>query len=189
MWPLDRPEYIVIIGIVLGVIIGGLWTASGRKELLFGLVAVALFTTIWLVVERLVVTDQEAIRATLYEIARDVQSNDVQRVTRHVAKSNQSLVTRAKNELPNYDFEECRVTKVHLTDVDAGAEPRSAVVEFNVVATGTFRQGSIEISDTVPRWIQLQMVREEDGKWRVQNYRHDAPQQFLFGQPLSDYDR
>jgi hypothetical protein len=189
MWPLDQPLYIVIIGIVLGVIVGGAWTASGRKELLAALVAVAVFTTIWLVVERMVVTDQEAIRATLLEIARDVQSNDVQRVLKHVAKANPKIAADAQKELPNYDFDECRVTKVHVVDVDASAEPRSAVVEFNVVASGTFRQGSLEVSDTVPRWIQLQMVREDDGKWRVQSYRHESPQLFLFGQPLSEYER
>ncbi len=189
MWPLDQPLYIVIIGIVLVVIVGGAWTASGRKEWLAALVAVAVFTTIWLVVERMVVTDQEAIRATLLEIARDVQSNDVQRVVKHVAKANPSLTTRAQNELPNYDFDECRVTKVELIDVDASAEPRSAKVEFNVIASGTFRAPGVEVSQKVPRWIQLHMVREDDGKWRVQDYQHKPPVAMFLGQPLSEYER
>jgi hypothetical protein len=30
------------------------------------------------------------------------------------------------------------------------------------------------------------MVREPDGKWRVQNYDHRQPQQFLLGEPLDD---
>jgi hypothetical protein len=189
MWPFDQPLYIVVIGIVLGVIVGALWTASGRQEWLYALGAVVAFTLVWLLVERLVVTDREAIRATLLEIARDVQSNDVERVVKHVAKANPELVARAQGEMPNYKFSECRITKVHLTDIDASTEPRSAVVEFNVVATGTFRQGSIEITDTVPRWVKLQFVREEDGQWRVQNYDHAPPQQFLFGQPLDELER
>jgi hypothetical protein len=189
MWPLDQPLYIVLIGIVLGVIVAGLWTASGRQELLYALGSVVAFTLVWLLVERLVVTDREAIGATLVELARDVQSNDIQRVTQHIAKANPSLSTRAQTEMPNYQFTECRVTKVHLTDIDASAEPRSAVVEFDVIADGTFRQAGFEVSQKVPRWVRLHMVREEDGQWRVQDYRHAPPQQFMFGQPLEDLER
>jgi hypothetical protein len=90
--------------------------------------------------------------------------------------------------MPNYKFTECRVTKVHKTDVDAASEPRSAIVKFNIVASGTFRQGSLEWSDTVPRWIQLHLVKEEDGRWRVQDYDHKPAQQFMFGQPLDELD-
>ncbi len=189
MWPFDQPLYIVVTGIVLGVIVGGLWTASGRKEMLYALGGVVALTVIWLIVERLVVTDREAIRATLGQIARDVQDNDLNRLMGHIAKGNPSLAQKARAEMPNYKFTECRVTKVHETDVDAGSEPRSAIVEFNVLASGTFRQGSLEVSDTVPRWVRLQMVREEDGRWRVQDYEHGPPQTFMFGQPIDELER
>ena len=91
--------------------------------------------------------------------------------------------------MPNYKFTECRVTKIHSTDIDASSEPRSAKVQFNVVASGTFRQGGMELSDTVPRWVELHLVKEQDGRWRVQDYDHRPPQQFLFGQPLDDIER
>jgi len=186
MWPFDSPLYIVLTGLVLGLVVGGLWTASGRKELLYALGAVVAFTVAWLIVERLVVTDREEVRDTLAEIARDVQSNDLNRLVGHIAKGSPSLAQRARAEMPNYKFTECRVTKVHHIDVDASAEPRSAIVQFNVVASGTFKQGTLEISDTVPRWVQLQMVREEDGHWRVQDYKHRQPAAFLMGVPLEE---
>ena len=189
MWLFDSPIYIVLIGIVLGVFVGVAWTASGRQELLYALGAVVVLTVIMLIVERIVITDREAIRATLAEIARDVQANDVQRVLGHIAKSNPSLVQRAQNEMPNYDFTECRVTKIHKTDVDTSAEPYSAIVQFNVVVSGTFSQNGFEASGTYPRWIELKMVREADGKWRVEDYRHEAPQQFMLGEPIYDSDR
>ncbi|HYM86212.1 MAG TPA: hypothetical protein VET30_05690 [Pseudoxanthomonas sp.] len=189
MWLFDQPLYIVIIGIVLGILVGGAWTASGRKELLYALGGVVGLTIVLMIIERLVITDAEAIRITLNEIARDVQNNNLKRLVGHISKANPSLVQRAEAEMPNYKFSECRVTKVHQTDVDADSEPRSAVVTFNVVASGTFRQAGLEVSDTVPRWVQLHMVREEDGRWRVQNYKHAPPQQFLFGQPLDEMGR
>jgi hypothetical protein len=144
---------------------------------------VGVLTVVMLIVERYVVTDQEAIRATLAEIARDVETNDPRKVTRHIASSNQPLVQRAQTEMPNYQFNDCRVTEVHKIDVDAGAEPRSAMVEFNVSVEGTFKQAGMEVSGTYPRWVRLHMVREDDGRWTVQNYEHDVPASFLFEQP------
>ena len=185
-WLFDKPIYIVVIGAVLAVLVGAAWSASGRKELLYALAAIAGLVIVGLIVERAVVTDSEAIRATLMEIARDVQSNNVQRVTSHIAASEGQLVQKAQSEMPNYRFTECRLTKIHKIDIHEAGESRTAIVEFNIVATGTFRQGSIEVSDTrVPRWIRLDMVREADGAWRVRDYHHEAPQQMMFEKPLS----
>ena len=189
MWLLEQPLYIVVMGIVLGILAGGCWTISNRKEFLYVLGAVVAFTVIALVVERLVVTDAEAIRSTLNEIARDVQSNDHQRLVEHISQANPSLAQEAAAVMPNYKFTECRVTKIHGTDVDASSEPRSAKVQFNVLVAGSFRQGGMEASGTYGRWVELHMVKEPDGRWRVQAYDHRPPQQFMFGQPLEEIER
>jgi hypothetical protein len=79
------------------------------------------------------------------------------------------------------------VTKVHEIDVNEKSEPRTAVVEFNVVASGTFRQGGLELADSsVPRWVRLHLVKFADGSWKVANYEHAAPQQMLFINPPED---
>jgi hypothetical protein len=179
-WILEQPVAVVILGIILGLGTGIAWTSTGRKEWLIGLAAIIAFTIVGLVVERLVVTDREAIEATLQEIARDVQSNNLQAVLRHVSTGNSELIRQASAEMPNYRFDECRVTKVQEIDIDSSAEPRSALVEFNVVASGSFRQGGVELSDQgIPRRILLQMVREKDGQWKVQRYAHGSPLESL----------
>jgi hypothetical protein len=159
------------------------WSATGRKELLYAMAAALALLIGGLVTERLVVTDGEAIRATLLQIARDVQSNDRKAVTRHIHSSAPDLKKRADAELPNYQFTECRVTKVHLIDVDSHAEPRSAIAEFNVIATATLRQPGFEVTDTVPQWVRLHMLREKVGRWTVAEYEHDAPQRMIMKQP------
>ncbi|MEX2174399.1 MAG: hypothetical protein WD872_08555 [Pirellulaceae bacterium] len=182
-WLFDQPIYIVLLGVLLAVLVGGAWTASGRKEFLYGLVGVAALTVALLVVERFVVTDNEAIRKTLVEIARAVQSNNLRRLVEHIDPKSTSVVQEAEAEMPNYSFTECRVTKIHKVDIDAASEPRSAVVEFNVVAAGTFSADGMKLTQRVPRWVRLQLVRSAEGEWLVQNYEHAAPQQFMLGQP------
>jgi hypothetical protein len=80
MWLFDSDSqiYVVLVGILLGVFVGGAWTASGRKEFLYVLGAIVGLTIAMLITERLIVTDRDALRATLNEIARDVQHNDAE---------------------------------------------------------------------------------------------------------------
>jgi ketosteroid isomerase-like protein len=184
---LEQPLAIVIVGVVLGLVAGTAWTSTGRKGWLVGLGLVVVLTIAGLIVERLVVTDREAIEATLAEIARDVQSNDLRAVLRHVSSNNPELQQKAEAEMPNYRFDECRVTKIFQLDIDASAEPRSALVEFNVIASGSFQQGGVELADRgVPRRVLLQMVREKDGRWRVQDYAHSSPLENLDADALTD---
>ncbi|HEX5106668.1 MAG TPA: hypothetical protein VFV87_22765 [Pirellulaceae bacterium] len=170
----EQPLVVVVLGIVLGLAAGTAWTSTGRKEWLIALAAIVVLTIAGLVIERGIVTDREAIEATLAQIARELQRNDQQAVLKHIATGATRIRQEAEAELPNYRFDECRVTKVHNVDIDDSAEPRSAIVEFNVMATGSFSHGGFEVSEqNVYRWIQLQMVREKDGQWRVQRYEHD----------------
>lgn len=187
-WIFDQPLYIVILGIVLGVLVGAVWTMTGRKEALFALAGVVVLTLVMLVVERWVVTDAEEIHSTLAEIARDVKANDMDALVRHIARSNPGLIDQAQAEIPNYKFTDCRVTKIHEIDIDSSAEPRSARVEFNVTVDGAFRYEGTELSGRFARWVQLQLVREADGQWRVENYRHADPTSFMMQPDIQRYE-
>jgi hypothetical protein len=183
-WLFEQPIVIVLIGFVVLLALGAAWSATGRKELLYALGVTLLLIFVGLVVEKLIITDREAIRATLLVIARDVQSNNIRAIVGHVHSSNPELKQKAEAELPNYRFTECRITKIHLINVDARSEPRSAIVEFNVIASGSFKEAGIELTDTaIPRWVKLHMGREKDGRWTVKQYEHAAPQQMLFERP------
>jgi len=180
-WLYEQPPIIVALGVAIILGLGAAWSASGRKELLFGIAAVLVLTIAGLIVERQVVTDREAIRGTVLQIARDVQSNNRQAVLRHIYSGAPDLKQKAGAELPNYQFTECRVTKIHRIDIDDSAEPRSAIVEFNVIAAGTFKPPGFpgEVTDTIPRWVRLQLLREKDGRWAIEGYDHDSPQRMI----------
>src|SRR6476661_1585024 len=182
-WLYEQPLIIVVLGVALLLGLGAAWSASGRKELLYSMAVVVVLLIAGLVIERLVVTDREAIRATLLQIARDVQSNDRRAVLRHVHFSATELKKKAEAELPNYHFTECRVTRINLIDIDRHAEPRSAMVELNIIISGEFKYAGLEATGTYPRWVKLHMLREKDGRWTVVEYDHDDPQRMIMKSP------
>jgi hypothetical protein len=57
------------------------------------------------------------------------------------------------------------------------------MVEFNVIASGTFKQPGFEVTDTIPRWVKLHLLRESDGRWTVAEYEHDNPQRMILNRP------
>jgi len=180
-WLFEQPLAIVILGVAAILVLGAAWSATGRRELAWAIGVAILLMAGGLVLERLVVTDREAIQQTLLAIARDVESNNHTAVLRHVYSGAPSLKQKAQAELPNYRFTECRITKIHEVQVNSAAQPRTAAVEFNVLASGSFKEGGFEVTDTaVPRWIRLHLVREADGRWAVEDYEHAPPQQMLF---------
>jgi uncharacterized membrane protein (Fun14 family) len=178
MWLFEQPLIIVGLGVGLILALGAAWTASGRKELLYALAAAVILLFAGLITERLVKTDKEQIRETLQEIARDVKANDHRKVMGHIHSSAASVKQQAQAELPKYKFTEFRITKIHTIDVDASAEPRSAMVELNMVGGGSFHEFGID-ADHVPRWVQLHLLRETDGRWTVADYKHDDPQRMI----------
>jgi low affinity Fe/Cu permease len=180
-WLFEQPVVVVLIGIALLIALGGGWSATGRKELLYAMGVTLLLIVAGLIVEKVVVTDREAIRAKLIEIARDLQHNDRSAVVAHVHSSRPELKQKAEAELPKYHFSECRITGIHLIEVNSKAEPRSSIVEFNLMARLSVKDGMIELADaSIPRWVKLQMAVEKDGTWKVQEYEHAEPQQMLF---------
>src|ERR1044072_7821242 len=115
-WLFEQPLLIVILGMIVVLGLGAAWSATGRTAFLYGVGAALLLMIAGLVVERLVVTDKEAIRQTLLIIAHDVKRNDRQAVLRHIHSSRDEIKRKAEAEMPRYHFTECRVTRIHLID-------------------------------------------------------------------------
>ena len=176
-WLFDRPVYVAILGLMLCVPIAIGWVMSGRKEMLYALaVAFALFVSL-LIIERVVVTDREALEATVVQIARDVQANDHQAVQGHIYFGSPQLKQKVQAELPNYKFIECRITSQPEIEVNTKDEPRSATVSFLAAAAGEFRYEGMNASASkeapIRRRIILKMRKEADGHWAVEDYDHE----------------
>jgi hypothetical protein len=179
-WLMQSPLAIVLIGALLCVVMAVAWVSTGRREPLYGLAALLGLTALLLVAERFVITDREAIEATLHVIAADVKSNNRPAVLGHIYSGAPELAQRARAEIGNYEFTECKVTRIDKIEVNTADQPRSAVAEFNVYVSGTFRVQGAAASGNYWRFVHLKLRKEADGRWRVEDYSHSEPTSFLF---------
>lgn len=179
MWILDNefnPFLLAFLGCVacLGAFVG--WIMSGRKEALYTAAGLFIFFVALIIVERLMISDREAIRETVVRIARDVEKNNREAVFAAIHPKATDILAQAQSEMPQYTFQECRVTRIEETVINATAKPKTAEVEFYVAAKGSFKEGGgIAIEGSVPRIVRLFLEQDAEGKWKVVNYSHRAP--------------
>ncbi len=83
-WILEEPTYIIILGVVLVLFLGFALLQTGYRFLLHALLGVIALTIGLLVLENLVQTDKEQVEAALETMARDVETNELDLILRHV---------------------------------------------------------------------------------------------------------
>ena len=184
-WLYESPVTIVLLGIAVMLALGVAWASSGRRELVWAILAWVGVVAAMLGIEHFVVTDREQIPITLKQIIQDVKSNDRQKLTRHIYSGAPTLKQKADTELPNYQFTMLRITHIHSVNVDEKAAPKSAIIEFNISAAGKFSAsglGELTIADDqqVLRYIKLNLRQEADGTWKVEDYSHADPTAFMY---------
>lgn len=170
-WILEEPIYILVLGIVMLVFLGFVLIQTGYRGVLHAMLGVAALTVGLLILERSVETRKEQIEAALHDMARDVQSNDLDAVYSHVYSGAPEVLADAKREFPRYTFHDVNIKSNMEVTFEQGHEPPKAFVTFNVVVD-VQRSGFRD--RRVPRFVRLTLIHEQ-GQWRVADYSHENP--------------
>ncbi len=178
MWILDNeynPFLLAFLGCVVSLFAFVVWISTGRKEALYAFSGLILLFVALIFAERVMISDREAIEATLIKIAQDLKANNREAVYAAIHPKVPSLRGQAQSELPQYTFEDCRVTQIIETTINADAKPKTAVTEFYVAAKGSFSQGGQTYTGDPRRIIKLNLEQDADGQWKIVDYTHRAP--------------
>jgi hypothetical protein len=173
-WIFEDPVPTIIVGGLTAAILGGGWIQTGRRWLLYLMVAAILVTVGLVIVERLVVTQREEVRATLFEIARLVAENEIDAAVDYAYSGSPEVRQMAIAELSRYHFHSVDIKRNLRIAVFPDHDPPRATADFNVVVSLDSRDGFVR-ERRIPRFLEVTMFREDDGRWRVSHYAHDAP--------------
>ena len=168
----QNPVYVVLGGFLLLVIIFYFWTQTRFSWLLYVMGTVLLAAIGLIVLERLIVTDEEAIKQTLAELSGNVERNDIEGSLAFFSPSMIDVQTRARNEMPSYHFQSCRITQ-YKEIADIGSSDQK-LVTFNVYVDVTAPSFHNFKGKTL-REVTLTLERDESGEWKIVDYAHRMP--------------
>ena len=121
---------------------------SGRGVFIYLAAACGALTVLGLVIESRVVTLREEIADTLDAIATDLESNDPDRILRHIATSRPGVRETAAQLLKEVSIDRVSVkNNLRIRPVE-NTEPEQLVADFNAVIIGTYqREGNFVAND------------------------------------------
>ncbi len=171
-WILEEPIYILILGVLTLTFLGFAYTQTGYRMLMHAMLAVVALTGGLLLLENMVETNTEQMEATLETIARDVETNDLERILSHVSSEATDTYDLAQREFPRYHFDRVNIKNNVEVFFDDDRAPTQAKVTFNVTVDVQHKATGADYH--VPRFVRVTLVKE-NGQWRVAEYTHDDP--------------
>ena len=174
-WLLENPLAVLVLGGITALVFGAIWLQSGRKLELYIMLAILAVVVGVLVVGNFWKSERKQVKATLFQIANDVERNDLDAVLAHLHPNMSAVRQRVKNEMPTWKFEEVKIKQNLEIEVFPDESPPRAVTSFNVVVVLSDRSGLIN-GRRVPRFAHVTFLKQGDN-WRVSDYDHEDPQE------------
>lgn len=174
-WLLENPNAVLVLGGITALVFGAIWLQTGRKLELYIMLAVIAGVVGALVTGSLWKSDRQLVKATLHQIARDVERNDVDAVLSHLHPRMTAVRERAANEMPSFKFEEVKIKQNLEIEIFPTESPPRAVTSFNVVVVASDRSGLIN-NRRVPRFVHVTFLKV-DNNWLISEYEHEDPRE------------
>jgi hypothetical protein len=164
---LESPWPWLIIGITVEVALVIALLITRRGNLLWAMLGTAVFTLLGLGVERLVVTDREAVRQTLDAGVAAARANSLERLLDCISPRAKLPQDYARTVLGRVQIEEAHIHDVEIT-VNRQVTPPTAVSRFLAVGKGQDRQGEIPYKAFAQRVIVN--LHLEGARWLVTDF-------------------
>lgn len=169
-WLLENPMSVLVLGGITGLVFGAIWLQTGRKIELYIMLAIMIGVVGVLVAGNVWKSERQQVKTTLYQVARDVERNDVAAVLEHLHPRMSEVRQRAEMEMPMYKFEEVKIKRNLEIDIFPDESPPRAVTSFNVVVVASDRSGLIN-GKHVPRFVDVTFLKVGD-RWLIADYDH-----------------
>ncbi len=163
-WLLQQPLVIIVAGLVAELLLFFVLQTTGKRWVVGAMAGVALLLVAMLGLERLIVTPEEAIRAKLYELARQSQENDIEAIVANISRRAPDKQAEARAIFKRVTLEEVKVKQV--ADLTVADPPERASLRVRVLVVGGM--GGIQHQRGV-REFDVDLVLEDE-TWKVRGF-------------------
>jgi hypothetical protein len=177
----ENPIAIVVVGALAAVFAAVVFLARRTSASLMALAGIIAVTVLLLVVERVVVTDREAVEAGLEEVLAALEANDVRRVLASIDPTS-AVNVKADVEalMPRVKVTTANAAAVAV-EVNGAASPPTATCEFRAYLNGTHGSSGTPLL-YMNQKVLIGWTKRGD-RWLIDNY-----QAFYDDQPINAVD-
>ncbi len=178
-WIVEQPLPTLFVGILVEAALLIALLRTTRGIFLYWMAGVGLVVVGLLAMEHFVVTHREEVENTLYQIARDVKTNDPEVVVGHVSPKSPKVASDARGHMRLLTIEDVRITGIDDIEVREQDQQLLAKAKFNIVIVGGDKPGVVA-GQSFPVMLDVTFERA-DGRWLVREYKlHSA----MGGKPI-----
>lgn len=173
-WFTDDAFFPVLTGGILAVVFFFFFVISREKVMLYIAFGIAFLIASIFACEQLIVTERERIATIIYDLSHQVRENNVEGVVTHMSPNRKSTIDRARNEMPKYFFDECRLAGAPRF-VDLPGNVETMKVTFTVI----FRVSLLPDRSKIPGQRRVELTFEKDAAdvWKIIDYAHRDPRE------------
>jgi hypothetical protein len=177
-WFTENPMPLVLIGTIIAAALAVVLTRTGRREALWGLIAVAVLVGVAVVTERMIVTPREEVRISLDEIRALVAANKpADLLTRiDVNPNNTDLATlrrRVQDDLARITVTEAKITELRDEDILVSDSGNTAKTKFNGTVSISAAGGQAGVGGSFPFRFEVDL-RKKDGVWVITGAKYGS---------------
>jgi hypothetical protein len=163
----ENPWRLLLIGVAVEAVLVFLLFQTGRGKILWAIIAVAILTAAALIVERLVVTDREAVEMTLDAAVAAVEADNEKQLLACIAPSAKSPQEDARWVLKNIKVEEAHLSGLEVT-VNRATRPPTAEAKFSAFGFASLKNGLVS-QEGYKRHVTVRL-RQQGDRWLVEDY-------------------
>lgn len=186
-WVVEQPWLILLLGVLLqGLLFWGL-VRTGKKPILWVMLAAALLFAGWFGLERTIVTEREQVRDVLFATTKAIEDDDEQTVLAYISASAPSsgdvtgfggnwatMRDEVSHWMRDFDVETISIKRNLEITIHADQSPPLAEATFNATAMGRMKTADGMAGKFAAKFV-VQFRKEEDGQWRIRRYEASDP--------------
>jgi hypothetical protein len=169
----ESPVPFLLIGLAVESILLIVYLQTRRVSFLAAMVLFVLLTVAGLTFEQVVVTDQEAVEAAVYDLAASVEANDIPAVLGHISPAAQQARQDAERELNRYEIELARI--VGPLEIEFFRDSSPATARMRLKAFFKVKEGRSGIEGGGRLEFILTFAQEGD-RWLLLGYAYEIEQ-------------
>jgi hypothetical protein len=164
---LESPWPWILLGIAAEAALAVALVRTQRGHLIWAMLGVAVVMLLGLAVERLVVTEREAVEMTLDAGVAAARANDVNRLLACISPRATRTREYARLIMGRAQVEDARILHLEIT-INHATSPPTARARFQAFGQGRDRMNELPYR-TFAKWVVVELRREGD-RWLVGDF-------------------